>query len=155
MASRFVFPSSLDLPTPSTSSIQKQRGKVSLMAYSTQAKKPVSDFDGLNLLGVDIALNGVPRHPLLVEQNGISSTARRPNAITDWGGRPLPLRERSMIALMAELSDKPDSENKVFDGKVVAKWKFEAVRDGSDFSEPMFEFVRYFLPFLYHDNLTC
>ena len=47
-----------------------------------------------------------------------------------------------MIALMGAISDKPQWEQKIFDERVVKKWKAEAVSEEGDFSETMFKMVR-------------
>ena len=55
-----------------------------------------------------------------------------PNAMDSWNTRPITVRERSMIALMATIKDKPDWTRKVFDETIVSKWRAEALQFGKD-----------------------
>ncbi|KAF2687654.1 hypothetical protein K458DRAFT_331850 [Lentithecium fluviatile CBS 122367] len=73
---------------------------------------------------------------------------RLPHAISDWfTSRGITLRERRMLEFISQITDKPNWARKVFDEKIVAKWKEEAVRwdesipDSGDWwlSEKMFE----------------
>jgi len=65
------------------------------------------------------------------------SLLRYPNAISDWSGDPMTIRERNMMAMV----DKP--EWKVFDEEIGAKWRTEAIMEaGQGFSGKMFEFLR-------------
>ena len=100
-----------------------------------------SDRERLELLGVNKSLNDIPKTPLHHNPNGTFTRARCPNAIVDWGGRPLTLREKAMMRLMGELMEKPDWERKVYEEDIVAKWQSEAVGDECDFSKPMFDYV--------------
>jgi hypothetical protein len=63
-----------------------------------------------------------------------------PNAITSWAGDNLTVRERSMMGMMNEITDKPEWDRKVFDETIVAKWKGEALAK-NDFTEQMFNYV--------------
>ncbi|KAL1643050.1 hypothetical protein SLS58_005019 [Diplodia intermedia] len=49
------------------------------------------------------------------------------SAVLGWSPQPSTVRERSMLAVMNALTDKPDWERKVFDDTVVARWRTEAV----------------------------
>ena len=57
---------------------------------------------------------------------------RIPNAMNSWDTSPITVRERSMIALMATIKDKPEWTRKVFDETIVAKWRAEAQEFGKD-----------------------
>lgn len=63
-----------------------------------------------------------------------------PNAVTSWAAENLTLREIGMMAVMNELTDKPDWERKVFDEEIAAKWKSEAL-EKNNFTEAMFDWV--------------
>ncbi|KAJ8081608.1 hypothetical protein PM082_007454 [Marasmius tenuissimus] len=55
----------------------------------------------------------------------------------------MPIRdtERTILAIINELSDKPEWDRKVNDGAIVARWKAEALgREGVDCSEDMFDY---------------
>ena len=69
-----------------------------------------------------------------------------PNAVTSWAGDNLTVRERSMTAMMNEITDKSEWDRKVFDETIVAKWKEEALAK-NDFSEQMFNYVSRAGPF--------
>ncbi|KAL0059164.1 hypothetical protein AAF712_014136 [Marasmius tenuissimus] len=59
-----------------------------------------------------------------------------PNPITTWAAPNITIREKNMLAVMNEITDKPEWEVKVFDDAIVGKWKEEALsREGVDFSE--------------------
>lgn len=96
------------------------------------------------LLGLDRAINGYPKHSW---SNYDGTRPRFPNAIQDWNGTPLTLRERSMIAFMGEITDKPEWTKKVFDEELVGKWRKE--REAKEkttpperaLSEKMFDYV--------------
>ncbi|KAK3718746.1 hypothetical protein LTR37_004965 [Vermiconidia calcicola] len=94
------------------------------------------DTGTYGILGFDQPVNAIP--PLPVDGDGFRE--RCPNAITDWGGRPLTLREKAMMSMLAEVMDKPDWQQKVHDEETVAKWRLEVVSEERDFSGPMFEF---------------
>jgi hypothetical protein len=63
-----------------------------------------------------------------------------PNAITSWAANNLTVRERSMMGMMNEITDKSEWDRKVFDETIVAKWKEEALAK-NDFTEQMFNYV--------------
>lgn len=50
----------------------------------------------------------------------------------NWHKRAIPLtvRERVMLDLMAALKNKPGWEKKIFDDKIVGKWRAEALSSG-------------------------
>jgi len=52
---------------------------------------------------------------------------RFPNAIKDWAGMPITVRERTMMFIMNSITDKPDWDRKVFDDNVTQKWRQEAL----------------------------
>ncbi|KAI5363285.1 hypothetical protein Slin15195_G106690 [Septoria linicola] len=82
------------------------------------------------LHGVDCPLNAISDYSFSSTPSG--GRPRFPNAINDWSGTPLTLRERKMMALMGELTDKPDWHKKIFDDKIVAKWGDEALALNAD-----------------------
>ncbi|KAJ4304928.1 hypothetical protein N0V90_000456 [Kalmusia sp. IMI 367209] len=95
------------------------------------------------LLGLTYPLNSIAEH------GWISYPGVRPryaNALSDWLGTPLMLRERSMISTIGQLTDKPDWTRKIFDEEIVAKWKKEAIEmwkneaPEKQFSEKMFDY---------------
>ncbi|OJD28634.1 uncharacterized protein BKCO1_1320004 [Diplodia corticola] len=49
------------------------------------------------------------------------------SAVLGWRPEPVTERERSMLAVINALTDKPDWEHKVFDDSIVARWRAEAV----------------------------
>jgi hypothetical protein len=53
-----------------------------------------------------------------------------PNAMDSWNTSPITVRERSMIALMAMIKDKPDWTRKVLDETTVENWQAEALEFG-------------------------
>ena len=57
-------------------------------------------------------------------QNG-----RFPNAVHDRARTPITVRERTMLALMDVISEKPDWDRKVSDDGIAQKWR-EATQDG-------------------------
>lgn len=66
---------------------------------------------------------------------------RYPNAISDWAGEPITVREKNMMAMVNQITDKPEWRQKVFDETITAKWRTETVTDqGQGFTENMFEF---------------
>lgn len=62
------------------------------------------------------------------------------NAIIDWSGNILTVRELNMMAIMDKITDKPDWDRKVFDDTIVQKWRQEALTaEGMDVSEKMLD----------------
>ncbi|CAK3792888.1 Hypothetical predicted protein [Lecanosticta acicola] len=100
--------------------------------------------DGRNLLGYDSPVNSTAKHSWGTYGNG--GRPRFPNAIQDWTGSARTLRERSMLALMADITDKPEWTRKVFDEGIVEKWRKEAAEHAKTqvpertVSQKMFEF---------------
>ncbi|OCL02456.1 hypothetical protein AOQ84DRAFT_182162 [Glonium stellatum] len=80
--------------------------------------------------------------------SGNVTVLRYPNAISDWAGDLLTVRERSMMAMMNQITDKPEWRRKVFDEEIISKWRnevvteYEAEEDQEDqgFTEAMFEY---------------
>lgn len=66
---------------------------------------------------------------------------RFPNALMDWVAKGVTVRERIMLEFINLITDKPDWDRKVFDEDIVRNWRQEALVDGANFSEKMFEFV--------------
>lgn len=76
------------------------------------------------LHGLDCPVNDITDN---IWKSTSDARTRFLNAISDWSGTPLTLRERRMIALMGELSDKPDWARKVSQKDIVSKWRAEAL----------------------------
>lgn len=66
---------------------------------------------------------------------------RFPNAIQDWAGLGVTVRERNMLSFINLITDKPEWDRKVFDEEIVGKWRQEASANDADFSGKMFDFV--------------
>lgn len=64
-----------------------------------------------------------------------------PNAVEDWALEPATVRERTMIAMMDSITDKPEWDRKILDEKIVGKWRQEAVDSERDISEKMLDWV--------------
>lgn len=65
-----------------------------------------------------------------------------PNAVLDWSGTVLTVRELNMMAIMDKITDKPDWDKKVFDDTIVQKWRLEALAtEDKDVSEKMLDWV--------------
>ncbi|KAK0516168.1 hypothetical protein JMJ35_000771 [Cladonia borealis] len=64
------------------------------------------------------------------------------NAVVNWWGKPLTVRELNMIKLMNQITDKPSWDRKVFDDTVTEKWRQEA-RDAEnlDVTEAMLDWI--------------
>ncbi|KAF2802928.1 uncharacterized protein BDZ99DRAFT_468593 [Mytilinidion resinicola] len=72
--------------------------------------------------------------------DGPVTMTRLPNAISDWAADCMTVRERSMLAMVNQITDKPEWARKVFDEEIVAKWRTEALTDeGHGFSSKMFD----------------
>lgn len=63
------------------------------------------------------------------------------NAFTNWSGIPATVRERTMVALMDSITDKPAWDRKIFDEGVIQKWRQEAIDSDMDVSKKMLDFV--------------
>ena len=67
---------------------------------------------------------------------------RFPNAIQNWAGHPITVRERTMMAIMNSITDKPEWSRKVFDESIARKWRQEAMEDENwDVTEKMLDWV--------------
>ena len=65
-----------------------------------------------------------------------------PNAVQDWSGTILTVREQNMMAIMDDITDKPTWDIKIFDDSVVQTWRQEALAtEERDVSEKMFDWV--------------
>ena len=65
-----------------------------------------------------------------------------PNAILEWSGTILTVRELNMMAIMDKITDKPDWDKKVFDDTIIQRWRQEALATESmDVSEKMLDWV--------------
>lgn len=74
-----------------------------------------------------------------------------PKAIAYWAGEAATVRERTMLALMDGITDKPEWDRKIFDESIIQKWRREAVDSDMDVSEKMLDWVCYtsFIDFNY------
>ena len=64
------------------------------------------------------------------------------NAVLDWAGDILTVRELNMMAIMDNITDKPDWDEKVFDETIIQNWRQEALAtEGMDVSERMLDWV--------------
>ena len=64
------------------------------------------------------------------------------NAVLDWSGTILTVRELNMMAIMDKITDKPDWDKKVFDDTIIQKWRQEALAtEDMDVSEKMLDWV--------------
>src|SRR5438105_339969 len=87
--------------------------------------------DRIKLPGFGLPINHMPDH-------------RYQNAIVDFSGHPLTVRERLMTYFIDTITDKPDWESKVYDEEIVEKWRKEALfPDTGNFSKKMFDYVSY------------
>ena len=65
-----------------------------------------------------------------------------PTAVSDWVGTILTVRELNMMEMMDKITDKPDWNKKVFDDKLVRRWREEALAtEDRDVSEAMLDWV--------------
>ncbi|KAJ9639436.1 hypothetical protein H2199_006469 [Coniosporium tulheliwenetii] len=84
---------------------------------------------------------GLPLTDMPVEWRPDSADRMRfPNALMDWVAKGVTVRERIMLEFINLITDKPDWDRKVFDEDIVRNWRQEALVDGANFSEKMFEF---------------
>ena len=107
-------------------------------------KKEEATMKPGEFLGFNHALNAIAEHGW-PEFDG--TRPRFASAIQDWNGTPLTLRERSMIAFMNEITDKPEWTRKINDEEIVAKWRKEREEKEKEtepekaLSEKMFDYV--------------
>jgi len=88
--------------------------------------------------GFGLAVNAMPQ----VAMRGDRTTRDRfPAAVLDWEPVPVTKRERTMLAFMDAITDKPEWRRKVFDDSILQIWKDEASAM-EDFSDAMFDYVR-------------
>ncbi|KAL0581042.1 hypothetical protein V5O48_000935 [Marasmius crinis-equi] len=93
----------------------------------------------IKLPGFGLPVNTLPQRRLWDPTD--SKRLCFPNAITEWCASNILVRERTMLAMVNEITDKPEWDRKVNDETIVAKWKSEALgKDGVDFSEAMFDY---------------
>ncbi|KAG7099591.1 hypothetical protein E1B28_001421 [Marasmius oreades] len=98
-----------------------------------------SDPNAIELPGFGLPVNILSEFPTTLGPNSIRLCF--PNAVTCWAANNMTVRELKMLAVMNELTDKPEWERKVFDDGIVGKWKIEALKKpDTDFSEKMFDY---------------
>jgi hypothetical protein len=95
----------------------------------------INDEDRISLLGFGRALDDYPR--LLTQGDGAQCTRLRfPHAIEDtYDTQGVSQRERLMMDIVNQISDKQGWTEKVFDEEIVAKWRAEAmgeVKEGEE-----------------------
>lgn len=96
-----------------------------------------------HLPGIDLPLDHYTVDaPYASKKHSQYAMSRFPNAMLDWGGRALTLRERAMINMMTRITDQSGWETGVFDKKVTAAWRAEHDSEPQDYSDTMFDFVR-------------
>ena len=101
--------------------------------------KAPSSTDRLNVLGHGIPLDWPSRY----EPRFATSF---PTAINGWMATPLTVRERQMLQLMSDLTEKPDWQRKIRDKEICAKWleelrQLDGNADYHVFSKEMFHYV--------------
>ncbi|KAL0064466.1 hypothetical protein AAF712_008630 [Marasmius tenuissimus] len=125
---------------------------------------PNEETTPLKLPGFGLAVNKMPiRDKFAGAKPGYPSAKKIfcfPNAMTSWCASNTTIRERTILAIINELSDKSEWERKVNDEAIVARWKTEALkREGVDCSEDIFDYVRafFYLPTLthFHNFIKC
>ncbi|CAI6295245.1 unnamed protein product [Periconia digitata] len=107
----------------------------------------IKDSSHLPLFGLTIPLNDVTKYHYH-EDHGENTIERMriPNALMDWAASPLMFRERHMIDVMGQLTDKPNWKQKIMNEEIVNKWKNEAIERWRNepvekqFSEEMFNY---------------
>ncbi|KAK1233198.1 hypothetical protein PQX77_003657 [Marasmius sp. AFHP31] len=98
-----------------------------------------SSPERIKLPGFGLPVNDLPEYPL--KDRDVSKRQCFPNAITSWGAPNITVRERTMLAMINEITDKPDWDRKVNDKTIVSKWRNEALgREGADISQAMFDY---------------
>lgn len=132
------------LPGLSRSVTMADQSSMDAIMARMQKKEEAHTIKPGELLGFHRPVNGYPEHRY--PRYG-GNRPRFANAIQDWNGTPLTLRERTMIAFMGEITDKPEWARKVFDEEIVGKWRKERA-EKEEKSEPeraltekMFDYV--------------
>lgn len=111
------------------------------------------DSPEVKLPGFGLPVNAVARSAL--ERNGNDSKVvinRFPNLILDWKAKGVTLRERSMLAMIDKITDKPEWRSKVFDEEIVGKWQKEAP-DG--WSDHVFNYVSFSQVMISRSRTAC
>lgn len=75
-----------------------------------------------------------------ITHSGFYKRDRFKDAIQDWSGGFITLREVAMMRVIGQLMEKPEWERKVFDEAIVEKWKGEALSQ-YNFSIKMWDYV--------------
>ncbi|KAL0566582.1 hypothetical protein V5O48_015427 [Marasmius crinis-equi] len=100
----------------------------------------MSSLEGIKLPGFGLPVNTLPEQ-CIEWLEGRDKQVCFPNAITQWSAPNILVRERTMMAMVNEITDKPEWDRKVNDETIAAKWKSEALaKEGVDFSEAMFDY---------------
>ena len=82
-------------------------------------------------------------HPINYQAPGMGASS---DAVMDWYGQALTVRELKMIELMNQITEKPDWNRKVFDENITQKWRQEALdAENVDVTEKMLDWVRTFV----------
>ncbi|KAJ8073711.1 hypothetical protein PM082_011989 [Marasmius tenuissimus] len=97
-------------------------------------------LEKVKLPGFGLPVNNLPESPL-IRNRDVSKRLCFPNAITSWRASCITVRERTMLAMINEITDKPDWDRKVNDEAIVSKWRNEALgQEGADVSQAMFDY---------------
>lgn len=91
----------------------------------------------------------VPGFGLPVEDDHLSRHTLSSVAFQYCSGVPLTFRERKMIAVMGEITDKADWQSKIKDESIVKKWRAELKQRESDIEKDLGREI------VDEDNLTC
>lgn len=122
--------------------------RVQLSTFTMPTADEPKDSSHLPLFGLTVPLNSISESYVETDYAVRKCFRKRiPNAISDWSASPLMYRERHMITIMGQLTDKPDWKRKFLDEEIVNKWKKESIERWKNepvekqFSENMFDWV--------------
>jgi hypothetical protein len=89
-----------------------------------------ADYQRVKLPGFGLAVNQEPRNWYDGSHHeGTVKMKRVPNAISDWAAEPMTVREKNMLAMINQITDKAQWSRKAFDDEIVAKWRTEALTE--------------------------
>src|SRR6266699_3157487 len=88
------------------------------------------EVERLQLPGFGLPANTIPDFWYKGSHHeNIVSLLGYPNAIPDWSGGLMTVRERNMMVTVDQITDKPEWRRKVFDEEIVAKWRTQAITE--------------------------
>ena len=111
---------------------------------ATKAGSSQSRGGRVMLPGFGLSLREMPTQSIrdLEPDDDEMEDIRLPHAIADWcGSSGVTVYERNMLDFMNQVTDKPDWDDKVFNKKIVKKWRREAVSQYKNFTDAMFDYV--------------